>query len=156
MIFRLWTPIIFFSSFLSLLHFWLVPPPSASTSVVLSNPSQPVTNIVSNNPTRKNLKTLPHSKHLDSPTSTPYTLSTSSKRKDRFGSLMSSRLERIRNECKRMREIGDLRDSWLLPENFITSTRSASEITALNKKCLHFELFSFILMICFFFFLFVL
>ena len=61
--------------------------------------------------------------------------------------LMNSRLKRIAKECKRMKEVssenqkylrkrekknffsedfpqvGELRGSWLLPENFITSTR---------------------------------
>merc|ERR1719204_1385913 len=36
---------------------------------------------------------------------------------------MNSRLKRIAKECQRMKEAGELRGSWLLPENFITSTR---------------------------------
>jgi len=109
MLFRLLTPIIFFFSFLTFLRLWLLPQP---TPTIFSN--QPVLNSTYlSDPTLVNLPSLLPSKHIGSSTSAPTI----------FESLMSARLKRIRNECARMKEMGELRDSWLLPENFITSTK---------------------------------
>ena len=44
-------------------------------------------------------------------------------REQDWASLTASRLARVRRECSRMRSRGELRESWLLPENFLTSTR---------------------------------
>ena len=44
-------------------------------------------------------------------------------REQDWASLTASRLARVRRGCSRMRSRGELRESWLLPENFFTSTR---------------------------------
>ena len=124
MILRSLTPIIFFSSILTFLHLVLPPSPPSSVSTPNILLSQPIINSSS---LSSDLPSLFPKQNLGSSSALPKTTARTSpaspNEEDRFGSLMRSRLSRIANECKKMRAMGDLRDSWLLPENFITSTK---------------------------------
>ena len=128
MILRSLTPIIFFSSILTFLHLVLPPSPPSSVSTPNILLSQPIINSSS---LSSDLPSLFPKQNLGSSSALPKTTARTSlaspNEEDRFGILMRSRLSRIANECKKMRAMGDLRDSWLLPENFITSTKWALE-----------------------------